>query len=169
MITPAHAGYALYLLLILGGGLIAVTSPSLIRALTGLIVALFGVAGMYLLLNSPFLAFMQLLIYAGAVTVLIFFAIMLTRPPAGGEEAAEKRPAQKGLAALASLLVFLPLVGLWFLSGRQTVKIPLQTPVAELGQGLLGPYVLAFELISVVLLAAMIGAVVLTFTRRQEK
>jgi threonine/homoserine/homoserine lactone efflux protein len=60
--------------------------------MVGLIATLLGVAGMYMLLNAQFMALMQILIYVGAVCVLIFFAIMLTRADAGGEEA-ESAPA----------------------------------------------------------------------------
>ena len=78
--------FVFYTIVIAVGALAAALSPSLIRALVGLILTLFGVSGMYLLMNAPFVALMQLLIYVGAVVILIFFAIMLTRAPAGGEE-----------------------------------------------------------------------------------
>jgi NADH-quinone oxidoreductase subunit J len=88
METLALFAYALYLAIIVIGGFVAVTNPNLVRALVGLVAAMFGVAGMYFLMNAPFVGLMQLLIYVGAISVLIFFAIMLTRPPAGGEEQA---------------------------------------------------------------------------------
>ena len=78
--------FGLYCVVILGGGLVAVLARSLVRAMVGLVLTLFGVAGMYLLVAAPFIALMQLLIYVGAVTILIFFAIMLTSAPAGREE-----------------------------------------------------------------------------------
>ena len=71
-----HAVYALHLLIILAGGGLAVRSGRLDRALVGLIGAMFGVSGLYLLLNAPYLALMQLLIYVGAVGVLIFISEM---------------------------------------------------------------------------------------------
>ena len=80
----ATIAYGLYLALIVAGGLAAVRCRNLVRALIGLIMTLFGVAGMYFLMAAPFLALMQSLIYVGAVSVLIFFAIMLTRT-SGGE------------------------------------------------------------------------------------
>ena len=79
----ALTAYGFYLALILVGGVAAVRCRSLVRALLGLILTLFGVAGMYFLMAAPFMALMQILIYVGAVTVLIFFAIMLTRTAAG--------------------------------------------------------------------------------------
>jgi len=113
---------------------------------------------------------MQILIYVGAVSVLIFFAIMLTRSPSGeaGEEDAGARPAWRTVLALLSGL--LPAVILAVAIVTQTPQaVPLkpEVPLNRLGQFLTGPYVLAFELISVVLLAAMAGAVVLGFERRK--
>ena len=73
----ALIAYGFYLALILVGGLAAVRSRNLVRALLGLILTLFGVAGMYFLMAAPFMALMQILIYVGAVSVLIAFAVML--------------------------------------------------------------------------------------------
>ena len=69
--------FAIHALMIVAGALIAAFSTRLVRALMGLILTMVGVAGMYLLLNAPFVALMQLLIYVGAVAVLVFFAVML--------------------------------------------------------------------------------------------
>lgn len=166
METLAYIAYASYLAIIVAGGFLAVTSPNLVRALVGLVSAMFGVAGMYFLLNAPFVGLMQLLVYVGAISVLIFFAIMMTRPPAGGEEKATSPRRGKALAAALGPVVLLAVVCLT--SFTQTVDIPRQTDIKELGQGLLGTYGLAFELISVVLLVAMAGAVLLGFKRREE-
>lgn len=166
METLAYIAYASYLAIIVAGGFLAVTSPNLVRALVGLVAAMFGVAGMYFLLNAPFVGLMQLLVYVGAISVLIFFAIMMTRPPAGGEEKATSPRRGKALAAALGPVVLLAVVCLT--SFTQTVDIPRQTDIKELGQGLLGTYGLAFELISVVLLVAMAGAVLLGFKRREE-
>ncbi|HKK32040.1 MAG TPA: NADH-quinone oxidoreductase subunit J [Desulfomicrobiaceae bacterium] len=161
--------YGFYLLLIVGGGVLAISSRTLIRALVGLITALFGVAGMYFLLNAPFVALMQLLIYVGAVTVLIFFAIMLTRPPAGAEEC-EPRPKSAWIIPVLTGIAPALLLGVMCLTSfTQTVEKPVLNTARELGQGLLGPYALAFELISVVLFVAMGGAVILGFKRRESR
>ena len=89
-----YAAFGLYLLLIIVGGLAAIMAKSLVRALVGLIMTLFGVAGMYFLMAAPFIALMQILIYVGAVSVLIFFAIMLTRTAHGeaGMENSSPKP-----------------------------------------------------------------------------
>ena len=103
----AHVAYGLYLALIVAGGLAAVRCRNLVRALIGLIMTLFGVAGMYFLMAAPFLALMQILIYVGAVSVLIFFAIMLTRAPGGeaGNESSRRRTGLRELLAVASGLL----------------------------------------------------------------
>jgi NADH-quinone oxidoreductase subunit J len=159
--------FALYALVIVVGGLIAVLSSNLVRAMVGLVLTLFGVAGMYLLLNTPFLAFMQILIYVGAVVVLIFFAIMLTRSPAGGEEAKPRSSRQAFLALLAGLAPAAVLGAAVLSLPQASTGRPAEVPLKYLGAGLVTNYVLAFELISVVLFIAMAGAVLLGFTRRK--
>jgi NADH:ubiquinone oxidoreductase subunit 6 (subunit J) len=72
--------FLLTVIVTMGGALMAVLSGSIVYALMGLITAMFGVAGLYIYLNSPFLAMMQILIYVGAVSVLIAFAVMLIGP-----------------------------------------------------------------------------------------
>lgn len=168
----AYVGYGLYLLLIIAGGLAAVMSTSLVRALMGLILTLFGVAGMFLLMNAPFLAFMQILIYVGAVSVLIFFAIMLTKTPegeAGAENMLEWIGLRAGLAVLAALTPAIIMATLIVKKAPAALALKPEVTLAQLGEFLTGPFVLAFELISVVLLAAMAGAVVLGFERRKGK
>lgn len=166
-ILAAQLLFALYALVILAGGLLAVLAKNLVRAMVGLVLTLFGVAGMYLLLNTPFLAFMQILIYVGAVVILIFFAIMLTRSPAGGEEAKPRGGRQALLAILAGLAPAVVL-GVAVLSIPQASSgRPAEVELKFLGAHLLTTYVLAFELISVVLFIAMAGAVLLGFTRRK--
>jgi NADH-quinone oxidoreductase subunit J len=168
----AYAAYGLYLTLIIAGGLAAVHCRDLVRALLGLILTLFGVAGMYFLMAAPFLALMQILIYVGAVSVLIFFAIMLTRDSggeAGREGALPRRPAR------ALTAIFCGIVPTGLLAALVVSKMPPaqalapEVPLARLGQALVGPYILAFELISVVLVAAMAGAVLLGFERRKAR
>ncbi len=159
--------FALYALVILAGGLAAVLARNLVRAMVGLVMTLFGVAGLYLLLNTPFMAFMQILIYVGAVVVLIFFAIMLTRSPAGGEEAKPRAGRQALLAGLAGLAPAAVLGAALLANPLASATRPAEVELKLLGAHLLTSYVLAFELISVVLFIAMAGAVLLGFTRRK--
>lgn len=167
----AYAAYGLYLLFIAGGGLWAVLARNLVRAMFGLVVTFMGVAGMYLLMASPFLAFMQLLIYVGAIAVLLFFAIMLVKNTRSGEEMRLPGPVKALdalIAAAAPLLLFGPIIVMYADKFEQTAP-PLETPLAELGEGLLGFYVMPFEMISVVLLVAMAGGVLLAWDKRFKK
>ncbi|WP_407944122.1 NADH-quinone oxidoreductase subunit J [Maridesulfovibrio sp.] len=165
----AKIAFAVYALLIVGGGCAAVGAHSLIRAMAGLIASLLGVAGMYMLMAAPFMAFMQILIYVGAVCVLIFFAIMLTRADDQGVESGTRRP---GKAALSALTFIAPVFVIGVVLAKfqpASVSIPMEIPLKVIGKGLLEDYPVAFELISVVLLAAMSGAVLLTFEKKGGK
>jgi NADH-quinone oxidoreductase subunit J len=166
-----YAAYGVYLVIILVGCVLAVRCRSLVRSLLGLILTLFGVAGMYFLMAAPFMALMQILIYVGAVSVLIFFAIMLTRAPGGeaGEEGGKSRaPVRVVFSILSGLLPAALLAGALLTKTPKSLPLKPELPLEKLGQFLTGPYLLAFELISVVLLAAMMGAIVLGFERRKS-
>ncbi len=143
------------------GALIAVSAKRLIRAVTGLCLSLIGVAGLYYFLNSPFLAVMEILIYVGAVGVAIAFAVMLAEPRQ------EEKPGRSvGLGPVFGL--FIGGILCW---GLIAVGVKTKWPAAaaklndgsmlEVGKGLLTTYSMVFELISVVLLIAIIGALAL--------
>ncbi|MBU4407505.1 MAG: NADH-quinone oxidoreductase subunit J [Proteobacteria bacterium] len=152
----------------LAGALIATNARSLIRSVAGLALCFLGVAGLYYYLNSPFVALMQILIYVGAVCVTIIFAVML----AGSSELKQltQRNGLVGpLAILASGILVFALAGLalkteWLaapcLVNRGTVE--------DLGQSLLTTYSMSFELISVVLLVAVVGSLVLARQGRDK-
>jgi NADH:ubiquinone oxidoreductase subunit 6 (subunit J) len=158
--------FAFYVVIILAGGGLAVMSRSLIRAMVGLVITLFGVAGLYLLLLAEFVALMQILIYIGAVSVLIFFSIMFTRASANGGEA--QGPGLRGIlrAIPAFVLPTALLVRMLQVYGVRGADTPKNITASGLGAGLLGPYTVPFELISVVLLAAVAGAVFLATQTR---
>ena len=167
----AYAAFAFHCLLIAGGGLAAVFSRHLVRALIGLIVSFLGVAGLYLLLACPFLAFMQVLIYVGAIGVLIFFAIMMVKNNLAGEEMNLPSLGQAVgalLAAAVPLFVLAPMI-VTQAADLASVGRPAETPLAEIGAGLLSYYVVPFELISVILLVAMAGGVLLVWDGRFRK
>lgn len=178
MVLPAmgqeilgYLAFALYALFLVSGGLVAVLAQNLVRALIGLVVTFLGVAGMYLLLASPFMAFMQLLIYVGAICILIFFSIMLVKNTSTGEETywpSLSQLALAGTAALGVLALFGPVI--FLNAGRFNMTgIPTETPLEALGEGLLSYYVIPFELISIVLLVSMAGGVFLAWDRRFRK
>ena len=162
----ARSAFLFYCLIIGVGAVMAVMSKSLVRALVGLIAVMIALAGMYLLLAAPFIAFMQILIYIGGVSVLIFFAIMLSR--AEGDEAG---PVSFGKAVNAVVSLLVPAVILSVIVIYHPVAsldAPSNVSPALLGEGMLGAYLLPFELISVVLFAAMAGAVLAAWRKRGQ-
>lgn len=152
-----------------GGALVAVTAKRLVRSVAGLSLSFSGLAGLYYFLNSPFVAMMELLIYVGAVCVAIVFAIMLAEPRAD-----ERVGKGSGLGALfgviAGGLVFFGVAAV----GTTTKWAAAQTKIndgslTEVGRSLLTSYSFVFELISVVLLVAIIGALVLAHPGRDKE
>jgi len=154
----------------LGAGLGVVTTRNLVHSALWLVVALFGVALLFGLLQAGFLAVVQVVVYIGAIAILMIFAIMLTRNIA--TDRGPKFTANWGWATVIALVFFAALV--WILSSWSGITTPLPImsdrvdPLRQLGIALVSPdgYVLAFELASVLLLAALIGAIVIAWDRK---
>ena len=147
----AKIAFAFYALIICGGSIMAVISRSLIRSLVGLIAVMIALAGMYLLLAAPFIAFMQILIYVGGVSVLIFFAIMLTRASPDGDEAPGSS-FRRGFHALLAMLIPAGVLSVMIVKNPEKgLAVPVEVKTALLGKGMLGAYLLPFEMISVIL------------------
>ncbi len=165
----AKLAFALYALVIITGAIMAVAAKSLVRALVGLIAVMIGVAGMYLLMAAPFVAFMQILIYVGGVTVLIFFAIMLTKVSPDGDESSPNsfRSTLNALVAMLAPGVILSVVILRY--PPESFQRPAEVGAFNLGEGMLGPYLLPFALISVILFVAMAGAVLVAWRKWGNK
>ena len=144
------------------GALLVVTSRNIVHAALYLVVALASVAGAYLVMAAPFVAFVQVIIYVGAIVVLLLFGIMLTRAPVGRRVLDNTQRARVG-AAVVGAGVFAMLT--WFLvrafSGDR-INTGSPTSIEALGTSLFRNYVLPFEAVSVLLLAALIGAIVLS-------
>ena len=144
----------------MGGALVAVLSHRIIRSVCGLALCCLGLAGLYYFLRSPFLALMEILIYIGAVCVTIVFAVMLAEP----DEPEPKTHRSAGLVWTSTLVIVGGLL-FWGLT-RLMAYGPTAAPatrandgsVAAIGLSLLTTYGLAFELISLVLLVAVLGA-----------
>jgi NADH-quinone oxidoreductase subunit J len=132
---------------------------NLIHAVLFLALTFVGVAGIYVVLAADFVAVVQVLIYAGAVGVLMTFAIMLT-PAADrlNSETAFQVPALLISIAFAAILIIVIADTDWDVSNREAFL----TTAESLGQAFLKPYVVPFEIASVLLMTAMIGAIVLT-------
>jgi NADH-quinone oxidoreductase subunit J len=145
------------------GAIRLVTSKNVVHAALYLVIALAMVGAIYLLLAAEFVAWVQILIYVGAIVVLLLFSLMLTKAPIG-REALDNQ--QRGIAALVAGAV---LAGLVFLiqdafSGEE-ISIQVVT-TADIGETLFRNYILPFEVVSVLLLAALVGAIVIA--RRDE-
>jgi len=141
-----------------GSALAVALVRDLVRAVVALVGSFLGVAGLFVLLSADFLAVAQVLIYAGAVSVLIVFAIALTpRAARDNAETTMRWPALLLAGAVAGLLMAVALVARW---GPQA-KEGLAETAGAIGEALLSRYVLPFEVASVLLLAAMLGAIVL--------
>lgn len=150
--------------LAVAAAVLVVTSPVVVHAALWLVVTLGALAGAYLVLAAPFVAWVQVLIYVGAVVVLLLFAAMLTRTPT--EPTPDLSGPHRAAAALAGLATAGALVALVVAAFRRGY-VPLRHGLAPGGAAAIGGavfrgYVLPFEVVSVVLLAALIGAVVLS-------
>ena len=147
----------------LGGALGVVLSRNLFHSALFLVLSFAGVVGYYVLLDAGFLAAVQLLIYIGAIAILILFAVMLTRGLMARQQT--QRNQQWLIAALVAGLTFVVLAVVlwqvdWPFASEQALASP-SVSISQLGQDLLGPYVIPFEVASVLLLVALIGAVIL--------
>ena len=157
--TVAQGIFYLIAALAVAGGLGVVLIRSTIHAALFLILAMLAVAGIYILLASEFLALVQVLIYVGAVTVLLLFALMLTRR----EDLPETMVgAQWPLAALASAMLLGLLIATaattnWPGDTGQTTVIT----ITAIGEALFRQWAVPFEIASLVLLVALIGAIIL--------
>jgi NADH-quinone oxidoreductase subunit J len=159
--------------LILFSGFMMVTRPNLVHAALYLVVALFGVAVIFVLLDAGFLAVVQVLVYIGAIAILMIFAVMLTRGNVVEEQISFNAAAGWALL-LAALFAFalIVMLGQWPGIGAQVQTLDAgRDTVAELGTALVSPdaYVIPFEVASVLLLAALIGALVVARPQKKGK
>jgi NADH-quinone oxidoreductase subunit J len=136
-----------------------VTTRNVVHAALGLAAALLGAAGLFILYGAEFVGLAQILIYVGAVVILFLFGIMLT-------SAAPGRPVvdnnQRGIALLVSAGVFVVLaIGILAAYGNRPLHLDVAFSTATLGNALFTTWILPFEAVSVLLLAALVGAIVL--------
>jgi NADH-quinone oxidoreductase subunit J len=145
------------------GALRLVTAKNVVHAALFLVVSLAMVAGVYLLLGAEFVAWVQVLIYVGAIVVLLLFGLMLTRAPIG-REALDNQ--QRGISAIVAAAVLAGLAILVWDTFRGAEINLATSETAAVGSNLFESYVLPFEVVSFLLLAALIGAIVLA--RKEE-
>jgi NADH-quinone oxidoreductase subunit J len=144
---------------VLGSAFRVVTSKNVVHSALFLVATLAGSAGLFILLSAEFVAWVLVLVYIGAVIVLFLFGIMITRAPTGRDEAVDNE--HRAGAAAVSLALFL--VMSWS-SVRAFGYTAIQqegigTSTADIGTSLLGRFVVPFEVVSLVLLAALVGGI----------
>ena len=157
----------------IGAAVRLVTAKNVVHAALFLVVSLATVAAIFLLLAAEFVAWVQVLIYVGAIVVLLLFGLMLTRAPIG-REALDNQ--QRSLSAFVAVGVLAGLVTLvWdafrgaeidLHAARETADGTVTGLTSDIGGSLFTSFVLPFEVVSFLLLAALIGAIVLA--RREE-
>jgi NADH-quinone oxidoreductase subunit J len=165
-VTGAEIAFVIIGVAAVVGALRVVTARNVVRAALYLVVTLSAVAGVYLLLSAEFVAWVQILIYVGAIVILFLFGLMLTKAPIGREALDNQR---RGVAFLVGLAILAGLV--YLIQGAfdwDATRIePFEGSVAAVGSSIFSRFVLPFEVISFLLLAALIGAIVLS--RKEDR
>jgi len=156
--------FILLAVLTLGGGLGVVLTRNVVHAALALLLSLVAVAGVYLVLYAEFLALVQVLIYGGAIIIVLLFAIMLTR---GSEYPRISDNRQWPLAALAALGVLGVLMASFLIDPVENSEA--QSPAfTDLANSLFTRWAIPFELASLVLLVALVGAIIIARTEADE-
>jgi NADH-quinone oxidoreductase subunit J len=142
-------------------GFRVVTSRNVMHSALYLVGALGGTAALFVMLSAEFVAWVLVLVYIGAVIVLFLFGVMITRAPMGREASLDNE--KRGFAAATAGLLFLMLSGssLYAFKDVELQGLGETVSTADLGISLLGRFVLPFEIVSFLLLAALIGGIVL--------
>jgi NADH-quinone oxidoreductase subunit J len=166
---PVATSFFFYLLsgLAIFGGLMVITRRNPVHSALALIITLLALAGLYLMLYAPFVAGVQIILYAGGIMVLFLFVIMLVNL-----ERAQKEE-QFNKLWLVGILAAVTLGGLFggmFVKGQaifpeHALKLPEQSNTQQIALWLYGDYMFAFEIASLLLLVAIIGAVVMAKKR----
>ena len=157
---------------ILGTGIMAVTTHRIFRASIWLLFSLIGIAALYFWMNLEFIAAIQIVVYVGGIVVLIIFSIFLTQK--SGDEMPAPIRSRSLFAGLATLF------GLAFVANiilhqdfGSTANLPFDTSIDRIGTAMMntgtGGYILPFEVVSMLLLAAMIGCIVIAMKVRKEE
>jgi len=168
--TPVATPFFFYLLsgLAIAGGMLVITRRNAVHSALSLIVTLLAVAGLYLMLYAPFVAGVQIIVYAGGIMVLFLFVIMLVSIEQAAKERQFNRMWPVGLVAACALLALFLSV---FAKGKMLFADRAVAPLAEsnntqqIAVMLYGNYMFAFEIASLLLLIAILGAVIMAKKR----
>jgi NADH-quinone oxidoreductase subunit J len=156
--------FIIFSIITLGAALAVVTSKNLFHSALFLILSFVGVAGLYVLLEAGFLAAVQILVYVGAISILIIFAIMLTRRLMAKDLV--QRNTQWGISGLVAVLLFAVLGFVLLRVNWPVIEAPVpDESISILGQELMSTYALPFEVASVLLLVALVGSIIIARER----
>ncbi len=160
LMVAENIAFALIAIMMVVAAIRVVTTSNIVHAALYLVAVLAGVAAQFILLAAEFIAITQVLVYIGAIVVLFLFGIMLTRAPMGKMHDSDNE--QRAVAAVIAVVLF-GVMGytLWrAFHKQQFADLTVQT-TAQVGNSIFSQYLIPFEVVSVVLLAALIGAIVL--------
>lgn len=170
MITGSTIIFYLLAALTLTCGLLSVSTRQIFRAAIYLLFSLIGIAGIYFWLQYEFIAAVQIVVYVGGIVVLIIFSIFLTQQ--AGEKLPKQKPGRKIFSALAVFCGFALTMVQVYQHEFNLDKALVSPTVSNIGQNMLsikeGGYALPFEVISMLLLAAMIGCIVIALRSKPE-
>ena len=165
-ITLGQVVFGVVALMMAACSVLAVTSGRILRAATALLFVLFGTAGLYFMLGYTYLGAVQLSVYAGGIVILYVFSILLTR---SDKNMNERIPRGRWFAAILTVLAGFGLTVFLLASYRFSVPPLVELDPVKVGDALIGmgkyQFVLPFEVISVLLLACMIGAIMIARKR----
>ncbi|WP_332642859.1 NADH-quinone oxidoreductase subunit J family protein [Aeromicrobium sp.] len=159
--TATEILFLVFAVLAVGTALLAMTSRQLVHSALWLVVTLGAIAGCFVLMTAEFVAWVQVLVYVGSIVVLVIFALMMTRQPAAGPSA--EVTGNRWTAAVLGLVTAGGL-GATVVAGFEGERIKGDHigTAGSLGEAIFNDWVLAFEVLSLVLLAALIGAIVIS-------
>ena len=155
-----NLSFILIAVVMLGTSLIVVTTRNVMHAALMLVATLGGAAAIFIMLGAEFVAGTLVLVYIGAVIVLFLFGVMITRAPLGGQGSLDHD--RKWPAALTAIATFAILAGstvAFFEDAELVSESPVRT--ADIGRSIFERFVIPFEVVSFVLLSALIGGIVL--------
>ena len=158
--------FVLLAILTIGGATATMTLRKLVHCALALAICLIGLAGLYLDLGAQFVGLAQILVYVGAVVILIVFAILLTR--------SDELPSPKGRHRVAGMFVAAAVFAVlaWAVLGRNlgagSLSMQRQAAIHQIGSAMMENYVLPLEIVGLLLTAALIGAVVIAMEEKQS-
>lgn len=153
----------------IGGGLASVLLKNLVHCALAVTIAFLGVALMFLSLDAQFAGWAQILIYIGAVAILVVFAILLTRGSDQPRESVFSRTWFAGLVIAAAIFAVLGWAVLASSRALPAQAVVPMAPVRAIGQALVGRYVLPLEILALLLTSATIGAVIVALHEKEDQ